>query len=100
MTAPVSGRGPLEALAARYGLDRAPIEHLDVLWGRLVTDARAPTAVRERGQVLDGHVADSPAGREGAAARGANAIADLGSGAGLPGLVLAAPPPGARGPAL
>ena len=96
MTAPVNGRGPLEALAARYGLDRASIEYLDVLWGRLVTDARAPTAVRERGQVLDRHIADSLAGLEVDAVRGAKAIADLGSGAGLPGLVLAASLPEAR----
>jgi 16S rRNA (guanine527-N7)-methyltransferase len=96
MSASVSDAEALEALAARYGLDRAAIEHLDALWERLATDPRAPTAVRERRQVLDRHIADSLSGLELEAVKAARVIADLGSGAGLPGLVLAASSPGAQ----
>ena len=96
MTPPVSDREALAALAAPYGLDRAALDSLDVLWERLATDEAAPSAVRERRQVLDRHIADSLAGFEVDAVRGAKAIADLGSGAGLPGLVLAASSPRAQ----
>ena len=96
MTAPVSGGGALEALADRYGLDQTAVNHLAVLLERLAADPSAPTAVRERRQVLDRHIADSLAGLEVDAVRGAKVIADLGSGAGLPGLVLAASLPGAQ----
>jgi len=46
--------------------------------------------VREPAEALDVHVADSLAGLEVAELRSAAAIADIGSGAGFPGLVLAA----------
>ena len=52
-------------------------------------DRSAPTSVHDRAEVLDVHIADSLAGMEVDAVREAGRIADLGSGAGLPGLVLA-----------
>jgi len=52
-------------------------------------DDSAPTSVHGRAQVADVHIADSVVGLEVEAVRTAGRIADLGSGAGLPGLVLA-----------
>jgi 16S rRNA (guanine527-N7)-methyltransferase len=54
-----------------------------------LSDPGAPTAVHDRADVHQVHIADSLAGLEVAAVREAARIADLGSGAGLPGLVLA-----------
>jgi 16S rRNA (guanine527-N7)-methyltransferase len=74
----------------RFGLapeSRAAIERLLDL---LEQDPSAPTTVRGRAQSLDIHVADSLSGLELPAVRDARRIADLGAGAGLPGLVLAA----------
>jgi 16S rRNA (guanine527-N7)-methyltransferase len=86
----------LRDLAARYQLDAAATERLALLWERLSTDPRTPTAVRDLDQVLDRHIADSLVGLEVEAVRRARLIADLGSGAGLPGLVLAAAIPAAE----
>lgn len=86
----------LGSLAARYGLSPETKAALDELWTRLATDARAPTAVRERGLVLERHIADSLVGLELESVRAARRIADLGSGAGVPGLVLAAALPAAE----
>jgi 16S rRNA (guanine527-N7)-methyltransferase len=52
-------------------------------------DASAPTAVHERAEVLNVHIADSLVGLDVPAVQAATRIVDLGSGAGLPGLVLA-----------
>ena len=59
-------------------------------------DDTAPTSVRERAEALDVHVADSLSGLELAEVRQAQRIADLGAGAGFPGLVLAAALPEAH----
>ena len=59
-------------------------------------DPHAPTTVHEREEARRVHVADSLAGLEVPEIRDASLIADLGSGAGLPGLVLAAALPAAR----
>ena len=50
----------------------------------------APTTVHERALARDVHVADSLAALSVAEVRAAGTICDLGSGAGVPGLVLAA----------
>jgi 16S rRNA (guanine527-N7)-methyltransferase len=62
------------------------------IYADLVTalgDRSAPTAVHDRDEVLNVHIADSLAGLEVPAVQEAARIVDLGSGAGLPGLVLA-----------
>lgn len=82
--------GVLEDLAGRYGLDGPAVRRLAVLWEHLAGDPRAPTAVRGPAEVLDRHIADSLVGLELHEVRAATRTADLGSGAGLPGLVLAA----------
>jgi 16S rRNA (guanine527-N7)-methyltransferase len=61
----------------------------------LAQDRRAPSSVREPERAWRVHVADSLAGLEVEALRDAARIADLGAGAGFPGLALAAALPGA-----
>jgi 16S rRNA (guanine527-N7)-methyltransferase len=55
----------------------------------LAEDRSAPSAVRDRDQAWRVHVADSLTGLEVEALRGARRIADVGAGAGFPGLPLA-----------
>ena len=85
----------LEKLAARYGLDGNQRAQLASLLQSLAQD-HAPTAVREHERALAVHVADPLVALELESLRGARAIADVGSGAGLPGAVLAVALPGAR----
>ncbi len=80
----------LAALAERYGLSAATTAALATLLTRLAGDERAPTGISGVQEVLDRHIADSLVGLELPAVRNSHAAADLGSGAGLPGLVLAA----------
>jgi len=75
---PASAEGALEALLEMLASDRAPIARSTVRPAR------------------DVHIADSLAGLELEPVAGATRIADLGSGAGLPGLVLAACLPATR----
>jgi 16S rRNA (guanine527-N7)-methyltransferase len=74
------------------------VEHpaIQRLLDLLERDETAPTTVRDRTEALDVHVADSLSGLELPAVRDARRIADLGAGAGFPGLVLAAALPDAR----
>jgi len=83
----------LAELGARYGvgLDAlAPILELQAI------DPTASTAVRAPLEAVDRHVADSLVALELADVRAARRIADLGAGAGWPGLALAAALPQAR----
>jgi 16S rRNA (guanine527-N7)-methyltransferase len=77
------------ALAEQYGLVEAQRRQLASLLSALERDEQAPTAVRDLKRSLEVHVADSLTAVELHAVRGAGMIADLGSGAGFPGLVLA-----------
>src|SRR4051794_10891995 len=86
----------LSDLAARYDLDEAAVRSLGSLIAVVVADDDAPTTLREPTDVLDGHIADSLVALDLPAVREAREIADVGSGAGFPGLVLAAALPGAR----
>jgi 16S rRNA (guanine527-N7)-methyltransferase len=86
----------ISALAQRYGLADRAAEQLDALVERVATDPAAPTTVTDRARILRDHVADSLVALELPVVRGAQAIADLGSGAGFPGLPLAIALPAAR----
>lgn len=79
----------LSALGARYELDDRQLTQLDAMLGALMRDARAPTTVRDTRQAVDVHLADSLVAVELDSVRAAGSIADLGSGAGFPGLALA-----------
>jgi 16S rRNA (guanine527-N7)-methyltransferase len=79
----------LEGLAERYGLTERQRTQLATLLTGLTIDERAPTTVRELSEALDVHLADSLVGLEVAAVREASSLADLGAGAGFPGLALA-----------
>ncbi|MGO9321967.1 MAG: 16S rRNA (guanine(527)-N(7))-methyltransferase RsmG [Solirubrobacteraceae bacterium] len=62
---------------------------LSTVLAQLETDEHAPTAIRTPEQAAQAHIADSLVALELDAIRGAQRIADLGSGAGFPGLALA-----------
>lgn len=79
----------LRALAERFALPEDAERRLGLLQRLLVDDPLAPTAVRDRVKVIDDHLADSLVALELPAVRAAEDIADLGSGAGPPGLPLA-----------
>ncbi len=85
----------LEDLAARYGLPDGAVSRFTVLLDRLASD-EAPTTVNDPDRGRSVHVADALAGLDVPELRRAGLIADLGAGAGLPGLVLAAALPEAH----
>jgi 16S rRNA (guanine527-N7)-methyltransferase len=80
----------------RFGLTPEATTAIERLLDLIETDETAPTTVRARAEARDVHVADSLSGLELAPVRDARRIADLGAGAGLPGLVLAAALPRAH----
>jgi 16S rRNA (guanine527-N7)-methyltransferase len=94
MVEPGLRRG-LEHLLGRYEVALERVDSLAVLLALLATP-EAPTSVRDPLDGLQVHIADSLAGLEVEDLRRAEVIADLGAGAGLPGLVLAAVLPRAR----
>ncbi len=82
-------RSRIGELAARHSLPGSAIDALLVLSGLLSSDPGAATTVRAEDKVLDDHLADSLVALELSQVRRAATIADLGSGAGVPGLPLA-----------
>jgi 16S rRNA (guanine527-N7)-methyltransferase len=86
----------LSELGDRYGLGSAQLTQLAAILQELQADQRAPTAVSEARQALDIHLADSLTALEIAAVKVAGRLADIGSGAGFPGLALAVALPGAE----
>jgi 16S rRNA (guanine527-N7)-methyltransferase len=82
-------RARIGELASRYSLPSEAESALVTLVRLVMTDPDAPTSVRSEDRVLDDHIADSLVALEVEEALGASVIADLGSGAGLPGLPLA-----------
>jgi 16S rRNA (guanine527-N7)-methyltransferase len=86
----------LAELASRYDLDKAAVRALAALLEAISDDPTAPTALRTPEEAVDGHVADSLVALELPDVAAAREVADLGSGAGFPGLALAAALPGAR----
>ena len=79
----------IAAALERHGLDTGPGPALDRILAALAREPDPHTSVDPR-EAVNVHVADSLAGLEVDAVREARAIADIGSGAGFPGLVLAA----------
>jgi 16S rRNA (guanine527-N7)-methyltransferase len=85
----------LEAALSRHGVTPAAQLPLTALV-TLLAQPEAPTSVHDPLKVVDVHIADSLAGLEVPELRTARLIADLGAGAGLPGLALAAALPEAH----
>jgi 16S rRNA (guanine527-N7)-methyltransferase len=83
----------LDELGARYGVS---LDALGPILELQATDPTASTTVRDPAEAVDRHVADSLVALELNAVRAARRIADLGSGAGWPGLALAAALPQAH----
>ena len=79
----------LVSLTERYGLPAGAVGPLAALLGSLDADAHAPTTVRAPSEAVDVHLADSLVALELDEVRSARRIADLGAGAGFPGLPLA-----------
>jgi len=86
----------LDELAGRYGLDARAVATLRAALEHQAADEHASTTVRDPREAVDRHVADSLVALDVPEARSARRIADLGSGAGWPGLALAAALPAAH----
>jgi 16S rRNA (guanine527-N7)-methyltransferase len=86
----------LHALGDRYALSGTQVRQLEELLECVAGDPQAPTAVTDRGGILRDHLADSLVALELPEVRAATAIADLGAGAGFPGLPLAIALPAAQ----
>ena len=85
----------VDALLRRHALPADGAAALRVLLGMLARP-EAPTSVHDPWRGVDVHIADSLAGVDVEEIRTAGSIADLGAGAGLPGLVLASVLPDAQ----
>jgi len=83
-------------LAREHDLPPGAAERLEAFLDLLAGDPQAPSAVTERELAADRHIADSLSALAIPAVRAAGRIVDIGSGAGLPGLVLAVALPAAR----
>jgi 16S rRNA (guanine527-N7)-methyltransferase len=92
----VSAPSRLRELAERYGLHERQYAQLAALLEVLAREELAPTAVRSPQQAVDVHIADSLVALELEVVRKAQTIADLGAGAGFPGVPLAVSVAGAR----
>jgi 16S rRNA (guanine527-N7)-methyltransferase len=86
----------LEQLGAEYALTDEARERLEQLLALLATAPDAPTTVTDPDLAVDVHVADSLSGLAVPALHDADRVADLGSGAGFPALVLAVALPDAQ----
>jgi 16S rRNA (guanine527-N7)-methyltransferase len=82
-------RSRLASLADQWSLPASSADQLGRLLALLAADPHAPTTVRDAVDAVDAHVADSLTGLAVPRLAGADRIADLGAGAGFPGLPLA-----------
>jgi 16S rRNA (guanine527-N7)-methyltransferase len=85
----VDTRARVGELATRYSLPSEAESALVTLVGLVLADPAAATAVRSVERAIDEHIADSLVALQLDEVLGAGTIADLGSGAGFPGLPLA-----------
>lgn len=83
------------ATLATFALEDAQLTQFDVLLTAIERDDRAPTTVRARSEAARRHLADSLVALDIDLLRDGSVIADLGSGAGFPGLALAVAMPAA-----
>ena len=84
-----AARPRIGELALRNGLAPSQRTQLERVLAALEADPHAPTTVRGAVEAVDVHIADSLAALEIDAVRAAAAVADLGTGAGFPGVALA-----------
>jgi 16S rRNA (guanine527-N7)-methyltransferase len=91
---PVQAR--LQALAAEHDLPAAAVTQLATILELVADEPTSITTIRDPAHAVEAHVADSLSGLALEPVRSADAIADLGSGGGFPGLVLAAALPAAQ----
>ena len=80
----------MAAVAAVHGLGADAAVALAALLDGLASEPDPPTTVRTPAEALEVHLADSLSGLEIDSLRSASTIADVGAGAGFPGLALAA----------
>ncbi|MBF6620962.1 MAG: 16S rRNA (guanine(527)-N(7))-methyltransferase RsmG [Patulibacter sp.] len=83
----------LAELASIYDLDGPTVDALTVLVDVFATDPHAATTIREPDDVVDRHIADGLTGLEVPELSEAGSLVDVGAGAGVPALVLAAARP-------
>jgi len=79
----------LAELAARHSLPEGAAERLAALLALVAAEPASITTVRDPAEGVDAHVADSLVALDLPVVRAARRVADLGSGAGFPGLALA-----------
>ncbi len=84
---PMDGR--VRELTRRHGLAPRARAQLSTILKTLAVDDRAPTTVRSPEKAIDAHLADSLVALEVDLVGSAKRLADIGSGAGFPGLALA-----------
>jgi len=87
---------PLDEVGRRFGVPPEGVEALRRVLELQAVDPTASTSIRDVDAAADRHVADSLVALELPQAASARRIADLGAGAGWPGLALAAALPEAR----
>jgi len=83
-------------LARRHALPPRARSQMVAILETLAADDRAPTTVRQPGQAIDIHIADSLAALEVDLLRSAKYVADIGAGPGFPGLPVAVALPGSE----
>ncbi len=86
----------LEDLGARFGLGARQIEQLGAFAAMLAYEEAAATTVRDPKRVRDDHLADALVALDLPLIRAARRVADVGAGAGVPGIPLAVALPQAQ----